>query len=359
MHKNLVRLSILVILCLLSSNLKAQLGERIRINGYSSFEFEKQFGDEGKGDPNGSFDADLFDLVFNVQATDRLRIAVDITWEHGVASEDIRGNAAIEYAFPEFTIRDWFKIRAGKMFVPFGIYNEIHTAKPAFLTVKEPLSTNKPHKFGLERRFYPRWANGISVLGNSNINEIEFDYNLQISNGEQENTNPFEEDNNKQKAVAGRVRFATVRDLKFGASFYTDSITELDVNDEDSGNRARLWSFGSQLEWRIKDFGFEFEYTGGTYNPTNAEKETSHALSLLASYTSRERFTPYVRFEFLEPNTKIEDDYASMLIYGLNAEIDDGLFLKAEMNMINAGINNNLFSGVGYTEFKFAIAVGF
>ena len=58
---------------------QTRLGDKVSINGYSSFEFEKQIGEEGRGDPNGSFDVDLFDLVINVQATDRLRIATDIT----------------------------------------------------------------------------------------------------------------------------------------------------------------------------------------------------------------------------------------------------------------------------------------
>jgi len=51
-----------------------QLSDKIQINGYSSFEFEKLLGDEGQGDPNGSFDADLFDLVLNIQATEKLKI---------------------------------------------------------------------------------------------------------------------------------------------------------------------------------------------------------------------------------------------------------------------------------------------
>ena len=122
---------------------QAQLDSRIQINGYSSFEFERQLTDEGRGDPNSLFDADLFDLVLNIRPTERLRIASDLTWEHGTATKDGRGNVAFEYAFTEYAISEALQIRAGKMFVHFGIYNEIHTAKPAFLTVKEPLSTNK------------------------------------------------------------------------------------------------------------------------------------------------------------------------------------------------------------------------
>ena len=65
----------------LPATVQAQLGDRLRINGYSSMEFEYMTSDDGRGDPNGSFDADLFDLVFNFRPVDRLRIAADITWE--------------------------------------------------------------------------------------------------------------------------------------------------------------------------------------------------------------------------------------------------------------------------------------
>src|SRR6185503_9424416 len=46
----------------------------------------------------------------------------------------------------------------------FSLYNEIHTAKPLFLSVKEPVSTNKIEKMGSTIRFYPRWGAGLAVL---------------------------------------------------------------------------------------------------------------------------------------------------------------------------------------------------
>jgi len=58
---------------------RAQESDRLRIGGYSSFEFEKRLSDQGRADENGSFDADLFDLVFNVRASDRVRVAADPT----------------------------------------------------------------------------------------------------------------------------------------------------------------------------------------------------------------------------------------------------------------------------------------
>jgi len=357
---------LLVVVCLCLSGGSAfsiGMGDRVTINGYSSFEFEKQLEEDGKGEPNGSFDADLFDLVTNIQATNRLRIAADITWEHGAATEDGRGNAAVEYAFPEYTVFNWLKLRAGKMFIPFGIYNEIHTAKPAFLTVKEPLSTNKNHKFGSDVRFYPRWGCGIAVLGNSSIDKMRLDYILQVSNGDQEMTNPFEEDDNKEKAVAGRMRFAPFYGLRFGVSGYVDWATQYEMVDgepEDSGNRLQLWSLGGQLEWAIADAALEFEFVGGSYD-AGSDAISRWALTAMASYTLKERFTPYFRFELLEPNTDIDNDMGKMLVYGMNIQIATPLFLKIENNTIMADENNGRFSGGNnfYNEFKTAVAVGF
>ncbi|NQY67920.1 MAG: hypothetical protein HRT72_09400 [Flavobacteriales bacterium] len=51
-----------------------------------------------------------------------MRVTADLTWEHGTVTEDGLCNAAVEYAFPEYTIKEWLRFRAGKMFIPFGIY---------------------------------------------------------------------------------------------------------------------------------------------------------------------------------------------------------------------------------------------
>ncbi len=138
----------------------------------------------------------------------------------------------MEYAFAEFYVKDAFKARAGKMFVPFGIYNEIHTAKPLFLSVKEPVSTNKIEKMGSTIRFYPRWGAGLSVLGNGQLAGRDWDYTLLFANGDQrvaaandpEYPNPFDEDDNTPKAVAVRLRFHPAREITVGASLYGDRL---------------------------------------------------------------------------------------------------------------------------------------
>lgn len=338
----------------------AQFLDKVSLNGYSSFEFEYLISDEGKGDPNASFDADLFDLVFNIDMSEKVRVAADISWEHGTATEEDFGNVAIEYAFPELTVTDALKIRVGKMFVPFGIYNEIHTAKPAFLAVKEPLSTNKPHKFGSDERFYPRWAVGVSVLGNFTLGKTKLDYHLQLSNGSQENTNPFEEDDNKQKAVAARVRAMPLKGLKVGFSTYSDRLTELDTLGNDSGNRTKVFSFSTHAEYELKGFGTEFEYIVGSTDPSDATTTLNkNALEAMISYTIKDKITPYFRYEHLDPDTDAENDIANMISFGINAMITEGYILKLQFNSISSEDANDRFSGKDFTEIQAAVVIGF
>src|SRR5580765_1896442 len=88
-----------------------EMADRIVINGYTNFEFEKQISKEGKGDKNGSFDADQIDLVFNVTVSERVRVSIDLSWEHGTATELDQGNQALEYGFVEYALSDKLKLR--------------------------------------------------------------------------------------------------------------------------------------------------------------------------------------------------------------------------------------------------------
>lgn len=339
--------------------------DRLDINGYFSFEYEKIVGgdkyidgdpDEPTGDVDGSFDADLFDLVLNFRATDNLRLAADLTWEHGTATEDDRGNAAVEYAFAEYTIKNWAKVRAGKMFVHFGIYNEIHTAKPASLTIKEPLSTNKNNKLGSGFRFYPRWGNGLALTGNHYMGDMDYDYIVQVLNGDSDNddANPYEEDDNVNKAVNMRFRINLLEDLRIGASAYRDKL-------QLENSSADLSTYGIQAEWTAKPVGVEFEYIFGDVNYSDsAEPDVSrYAYSLMAYAPITDRITPYVRYEFLDPNDDVDNDEGVVSVLGVNLLVDKNMYVKFELYDVNTEENNSEFLGADFTEFKASLSIGF
>ncbi len=327
----------------------------VTLNGYVSAEYEQSFGTDTLGDVNGSFDMDLVDLVFNFRPTDRLRIATDFTWEHGSASEDGRGNVAIEYAFAEYAIFGSTKVRVGKMFTHFGIYNEIHTAKPATLTVKEPLSTNKNNKLGSTIRFYPRWLNGVALVG-ATTGKRPFSYIIQVSNGDtlDEESNPYEEDNNSSKAINGRLLYQPLDGLQLGASYYMDT-----MRDSVLGHSVDIKSSGIQAEWELESgFGLEFEYVSGTegYQARDIKRD---AYTLMFYQRFNDRYTPYLRFETLDPDKKMEDDNASIIIWGVNILIDENMFVKLEVDDFSSGVNNVSLGGESYSEFKASLSIGF
>jgi hypothetical protein len=348
-----------LLMCLVAgTRAQVQVGDQLQINGYASIEFERALEGDA-GDQSGSFDMDLFDLVFNFRPTERLRVAADVTWEHGPATEEDYGNVALEYGFAEYRVSNGLTLRAGKVFVPFGIYNEIHTAKPAQLTVKEPLSTNKNHKFGSDARFYPRWAVGVAAMGQTQIGSSPVDYVLLMSNGESEELNPFDEDDNTAKAYTGRVRLHPSPGLSFGASFHYDRLTEFDAAGDDTGGRTSLFSYGAQMQWRTGPVGLELEGVAGSVNPSSGTDVSRWGFSAMTHKTVSQRFTPYIRLEVLDPNTDIDDDMATMWIPGINIQVDRGLFLKAEVQFITSGINNQRFGGLSSTELATSISVGF
>jgi hypothetical protein len=353
-----VILAVLVVAC--QQQASAASWDKVSLNGYFSFEYEKTISGDDEEDVNGSFDLDLVDLVINVDLTDKLRLAVDLTWEHGTASEDDRGNVAVEYGFAEYTIHNLLRLKAGKMFTHFGIYNEIHTAKPANLTIKEPLSTNKNDKFGNDIRFYPRWVNGIGATGDGEVGDWEFDYDLQLSNGESEDddANPFEEDDNTRKAVNGRIRVTPGEGIRVGVSFYDDSMNDPDNN----GERFDISSYGVQFEWDTYDnIGVEAEYIFGTVDmtvATGSEIERS-GLTLMVFYHLTDRWIPYLRYESLDPNDDIDDDEATKTVAGINWMVEQNMYLKFEVDRVNTQDNNGEFSGADFTEFKASLSIGF
>jgi len=351
------RWSLAVAACLAGAAAPARaqdfLFDRITINGYTNFEFEKQLSSQGAGDPNGSFDADQLDLVFNINASERIRVAADLSWEHGTATEDNRGNQALEYGFVEYTFNDLFKVRFGKMLTPFGIFNEIHTAKPAFLSVKEAPSLNKTNRI-VEgaRRFYPRWGAGIQVRGDGVIGERDFNYDVQFANGEQDDTNPFEEDNNAFKSIAARFRFEPSFSLRIGYSFYMDKTTD--------PNQGTVVSNGIEIEQTWKRFRVQAEAAIGSYTAQGGDV-TQVAFYVQPSFHFDNGVTPYLRFDLVDPDTKRANDQGFVVQVGLNWEISKNFMLKVEDDYFKGGSASSLgqYPGRGYHELKSALSLGF
>ena len=348
-------LSLVALACATAPAARAQdMADRVVINGYTNFEFSKQISKEGRGDKNGSFDADQFDLVFNITVSERVRVAADLSWEHGTATEDGRGNQALEYGFVEYAVSDKLKLRFGKMFTPFGVFNEIHTAKPAFLTVKEAASLNKNDRIvGGGYLFYPRWGAGIAAHGDVVMGGKDITYDVLVANGEQREANPFEEDENSAKSLTARIRVDATEKLRVGYSFYRDRGS--------SPTFTTLQSHGFEAELTLARFRILGEVAIGDLGLRAGGSQRQLGWYVQPSFHLKKGWTPYLRLDHVNPNRRLDDVGGRDFIIGVNVEIAKNFQLKVENNDFRGGSKSTLaaFRGRGYHELKAALVLGF
>jgi hypothetical protein len=331
-----------------------ELTDRIVINGYTNFEFEKQVSKEGKGDKNGSFDADQIDLVFNVSVSERVRVSIDLSWEHGTATEDDRGNQALEYGFVEYAFSDKLKLRFGKMHTPFGVFNEIHTAKPAFLSVKEPPSLNKNSRVvGGGYLFYPRWGAGIEAHGDAVVHGMDLTYDVLVANGDSETVNPFEQDENTSKSLTARVRLDVTDNIRVGYSFYHDRLN--------SNTFTTLQSHGLEAELNLARFRVLGEVAFGSLGQANGGSQKQLGWYIQPSVHLSHGITPYLRYDSFNPDREITGVYGHVFLVGINVELAKNFQLKFEDNDFRGGSKSTLarYPGKGYNEIKAALVLGF
>ena len=187
----------------------------------------------------------------------------------------------------------------------------------------------------------------------------DFDYVVQLSNGEDEETNPFEEDSNTSKALGGRVRGELLDNFQLGASFYRDHMNA-EYDDGDVVARARIASYGVQANWFMLDSIYvEFEYVAGTVKRDDTEKISRNAFTLMLSVEVTDMITPYLRVEVLEPDTETSDDEGVLTILGVNWQIASNAYLKFELDDMSTEDANAKFEGEDFQEIKASLSIGF
>jgi hypothetical protein len=331
--------------------------DRILVNGFTEFEFEKQLEKKGFGDPNGSFDVDTIGFVLNVHASDRIRISLESDWSHGAdARQD--GGVVLEYGFLEYTISDLAKVRVGKFLTPMGIFNEVHNVSYSFASVKLPSATNKTGRIIKDAfLFYPRYAAGIALHGDGTLGSKDFSYDVLLANGDTVTTsaepamNPYQFDTNFSKSLTMRFRFEPSPYLRVGASFYHDTLTDVNANSITSG--------GFEAEYSRKNAKLIGEVMFGTLRHLDATTDAQVGWYLHGQYKLG-HFTPYARIEGVSLTDR-PGNHGNQLVTGLDFEVSKNLFVKAENNRFWGGPNSSLATlpGSKYNEIKAAVAFGF
>jgi hypothetical protein len=120
----------------------------------------------------GSFEFSEVGLNFTMPATDRLRLGVQLFSRDLGPTGDYR--AVLDWYYLDYHWNDWLGVRAGRVKVPFGLYNDSADIDSARTAVLLPQSV-----YPAESRDYLLAQTGVEVYGYSSIGGLGgLDYRL-------------------------------------------------------------------------------------------------------------------------------------------------------------------------------------
>lgn len=330
----------------------------VHFHGYFDFQYLHNTKPEGPDDPsappmdNGAFDFRHLTFLFDVSVMQELQIKANMEFDHAVDTELGYGGFILEYGFAEYTFKDWFKMRAGKALTPYGIFNEIHDAAPAYLSVAVPDSIYKADKRG-GFSLIPKWITGLYALGNTTpCDGCDLDYTVFVGNGESVGHNEAQFDSNPNKAVGGRVQLSLADDkYQTGVSVFHGDKAVSETNLAESH-----WGYVLSLGYNLSNFSLKAEY-----GQAKLGSRTEYGWYIQPAYRIG-RYTPYLRAQSSDPDDRKPDDYWNTYMAGVNIQVNRHMFLKAEWRENTRGKNNSDILKPGnedFGEFKSSVTIYF
>jgi hypothetical protein len=331
--------------------------ERITVHGFFDIEYLQATENEGSdrgdaSDPtNGAFDQHHFNLLADIRILPELVAKAHVEFDHGADSELGSGGIILEYAFADYYIlQEALRIRAGKTLTPYGFYNEVHDASPAFLSVTIPWAVYKSDAMG-GFPFMPKWITGFAALGGYAIGEAhhDVDFALFVGNGESLGSNEAQFDDNPNKAVGGRLQYVSHEEnFRASLSYYNG-----DKAVASDSLAVPHWSLIASIGAKYEEMTVETEYA-----TSELGAKRQYAWYAIASYRHG-RYTPYLRYQFIDPNEEISDDTWGATTGGVNVMINDHLFFKLDYTAHTRGAKNGaILNGIedfGETRAAFTI----
>jgi hypothetical protein len=304
--------------CLIAGGVFGQ--ELIGPHGYLTLEAEISNKDSvGK---RGTFDLHHFNLFGDYLLSEKARVFGEIEFEHAgdgggqETAEDDGSEIRVERAWFEYAFSQKLKLQLGKFLTPYGIYNEIHDAAPAYDTSILPASIYGVHSnpFGQKQRYYAKFSLGVQVLGKLERGGASFQYQLLLANGR--GRKPYGQDDNKNKAVGARLLAELpVLYLKAGYSFYSEK-NGLVQHTRQSSHAGDL-----RFEWRRWRLSSEFAHSvlssGNAFTPAQVANGGYGELA----YQLFNRQTVLVRYDVLDPHHRQSGDLERDVTIGTSVQI--------------------------------------
>jgi len=306
------------------------------------------------GKKKDSFDGSQLNLLLDYSATENLILKSQ--FEIGNEEDTFRNLEKVEteYLFAQYFFSDALQVRGGTILTPFGIFNEIHNATPAFLTVEIPLNIYEADDRG-GFNFFSENNLGGSILGNyffksESFSSWEINYSAYIGESDDiDSPDPMKIEGNPNKAIGAQLNVSPSDLLTFGFSFFSEDDALFNLF-----SASHTTFLGSAI-FNKNDFNLTFE---AVYSKLSGAEQV--AFFAQTSYLFK-KLSPYYRFEYTDPFLSQPDDQWKTHIFGLNYKLFKSAVLKSEINIHDTEKNNASITvnQESFNEVKAAIAIAF
>jgi hypothetical protein len=302
----------------------AGLRGQVKFGGYLSLEYLK--GQAESGYANGS----IQNIMAGFTATGVFSQKFGFTLEARALSAT---QFQIEQAWVGFLPSQVFNLKVGLYLVPFGTWNEASRPYQTLL-IGTPLNL---------QYLYPQSWRELGVLMNGQIGILS--YAAYIGNGLREADTLSDgqqfDDNNKNKAVGGRLALSFSQEIQAGVSLYTGKYDDLD--------QRQLTLEGLDFKWITSQWEIWAEATDGfVQNPESfAEgKCKGYSIWCVLSFAHIQPIGSFQKVKYEDPyhDGGIDLDL-SRWTAGLRIVLTSNVFLKAEYEWNDEvpKVKNNLF----------------
>lgn len=298
-----------------SAAAEERLNERFEIRGYAHQGFllnSSKTNVYHKADQDGTLDFNALALLFSFKATDDLSI-----WAQLYANSE--STVRLDWAFADYRVNDWLRIRGGQIKNPVGLLNDIRDIKYLQSSTLEPLIYQEPADMVFEA------IRGASAYIEKDTNLGTFKLDLFAGAPVFFETEEMEE---KQFALFGsRLTYDTpLEGLSIGGSIYANK--ERDDEEESRGSKTFL---GASLEYKLGG-----AHLSGEYFRLRGMERTKYGYYAEAAYTFSQ-LTPFVRYDYLTTDSDYTSDpmfYQKEVVVGVGYKFNQFASIKAENHFI-------------------------
>lgn len=251
MKKLLVILAVLVAVGTTYGQEKSK-ESRFMVRGYASASYIN-LESEDEHDSGSSFKMGSFAPIFLFKASDKLMFEAELEFGY----EDGEMEIILEYANLNYILNDYMTVRAGKFILPFGTFGErLH---PSWINKLASM----PLGFG-HGAISPQSGVGAELRGAFDFKGSKLNYAFYATNGPKLKTDAHgagmlefgrTSDNNKDKAIGGRLGYLPFSDssLELGFSFMNATVGDAHTDFEDT--KANLFAYDFSYVKKINPLG--------------------------------------------------------------------------------------------------------